>query len=87
MNSNPRYTLQQSIGIILRSAALGSLVLGSHSAWSADAPATADAGPEQGKLEEVIVTAQFRRENLQDTGLAITAVSGDQLAQQSLTMP
>src|SRR6185369_203774 len=36
-------------------------------------------------LQEVIVTAQFRQENLQDTPLAITAVSGDQLEQQGLT--
>ena len=35
-------------------------------------------------LEEVIVTAQFRQENLQDTPLAITAVSGDQLEKQGL---
>ena len=36
-------------------------------------------------LQEVIVTAQFRQENLQDTALAITAVSGEQLEQQGLT--
>jgi iron complex outermembrane receptor protein len=33
----------------------------------------------------VIVTAQFRSENLQDTPLAITAVSGEQLEKQGLT--
>jgi iron complex outermembrane receptor protein len=36
-------------------------------------------------LAEVIVTAQYRRENLQDTPLAITAVSGQQLEEQGLT--
>ena len=40
---------------------------------------------DEGLLQEVIVTAQFRKENLQDTPLAITAVSGDQLEQQGLT--
>jgi iron complex outermembrane receptor protein len=35
-------------------------------------------------LAEVIVTAQFRRENLQDTPLAITAVTGEQLEEQGL---
>jgi iron complex outermembrane recepter protein len=85
MNNSPPYNLRHAIGVILRSAALGALILSTRAAWAADAPAAGDAGPEQGKLEEVIVTAQFRRENLQDTGLAITAVSGDQLAQQSLT--
>jgi iron complex outermembrane receptor protein len=48
-------------------------------AWSA-APAQEDT-----VLEEVIVTAQFRQENLQDTALAITAVSGEQLDAQGLS--
>jgi iron complex outermembrane receptor protein len=39
----------------------------------------------EGSLAEVIVTAQFRAENLQDTPLAITAVSGEQLELQGLT--
>ncbi len=30
-------------------------------------------------LEEVLVTAQKREQNLQDVGIAITAFSGDQL--------
>lgn len=36
-------------------------------------------------LEEVIVTAQFRKENLQDTPLAITAISAESLQARSLT--
>jgi iron complex outermembrane receptor protein len=49
-------------------------------------PAWAQAPPkEDNTLAEVIVTAQYRRENLQDTPLAITAVSGEQLEQQGLT--
>jgi iron complex outermembrane receptor protein len=36
------------------------------------------------ELDEVIVTAQFRAQNLQDTPLAITAVSGDQLEDQGV---
>ena len=36
-------------------------------------------------LQEVIVTAQFREENLQDTPIAITAVSGEKLEDQGLT--
>jgi iron complex outermembrane receptor protein len=47
--------------------------------WAAD-PAADDS-----KLAEVIITAQYRAENLQDTALAITAVSGEQLEQQGLT--
>jgi iron complex outermembrane recepter protein len=47
------------------------------------APKTAAA--ESGQLEEVIVTAQYRRENLQDTPIAITAVQGERLEEQSIT--
>jgi iron complex outermembrane receptor protein len=36
-------------------------------------------------LEEVIVTAQFRSENLQETPLAITAITGDMLEARSQT--
>ena len=48
-------------------------------------PMLAVAAEDDGLLQEVIVTAQFRQENLQDTPLAITAVSGEQLEQQGLT--
>jgi len=54
------------------------------SALALGLPALAVAADE-GALQEVIITAQFRQENLQDTALAITAVSGDQLEQQGLT--
>ena len=40
--------------------------------------------PDSDVLQEVIVTAQFREENLQDTPIAITAVSGDKLEEQGL---
>ncbi|WP_417320075.1 TonB-dependent receptor [Emcibacter sp.] len=36
-------------------------------------------------LEEIVVTAQFREQNLQDTPIAITAVSGDMLEARSQT--
>jgi iron complex outermembrane receptor protein len=50
-------------------------------AFGAD-PASTDlsAGP----LQEVIVTAQYRKENLQDTPIAITAVSGARLEEQGI---
>ena len=41
--------------------------------------------PDSGQLEEVIVTAQYRKENLQDTPIAITAVQGERLEEQSIT--
>ncbi len=34
----------------------------------------------QGVLEEIVVTAQKREQNIQDVGIAITAFSGDQMA-------
>src|SRR3954466_1054432 len=37
------------------------------------------------QLEEITVTAQFRSQNLQDTPLAITAVTGDMLEARSQT--
>ncbi|HET9863687.1 MAG TPA: TonB-dependent receptor [Steroidobacteraceae bacterium] len=37
------------------------------------------------QLEEITVTAQFREQNLQETPLAITAVSGDMLERRSQT--
>lgn len=55
-------------------------VLGTAPAWSA-APARSD----DNALEEVVVTAQYRSENLQDTPLAITNISADMLEDQGLT--
>ncbi len=49
-------------------------------AWGADARKK-----DEDTLAEVIVTAQYRAENLQNTAIAITAVSGEQLADQGVT--
>ena len=38
-----------------------------------------------GPLEEIIVTAQKREENLQDVAIAITAVTGDQIRNGSIS--
>ena len=51
------------------------LALGSVAAL----PLTAFAEDTQGALEEVIVTAQKREQNLQDVGVSVTALSGQQL--------
>jgi len=53
-------------------------------AWG-QSPSQQASSNDESVLQEVIVTAQFRRENLQDTPLAITAVSGQQLEEQGLT--
>jgi iron complex outermembrane receptor protein len=49
------------------------------------ASAQAQQANETDALEEVIVTAQFRSENLQETPLAITAITGDMLEARSQT--
>ena len=49
------------------------------------APDSKDKADDTGALQEVIVTAQYRSENLQSTPIAITAVSGEQLEKQGLT--
>src|SRR5436190_253744 len=59
-------------------AAAVAAALGTAAAYSAE-PA-----PQNTELEEVIVTAQYRAENLQDTAIAITAISGDRLEDQGI---
>ncbi len=46
---------------------------------------TASSGPAGDQLQEVVVTAQFRRENLQQTPLAITAINAQTLENRSQT--
>ncbi|WP_293900184.1 TonB-dependent receptor plug domain-containing protein, partial [Phenylobacterium sp.] len=50
-------------------------------AWSAEPAASAST------LQEVIVTAQKREERINDVGMSITAISGDDLAQRGLQDP
>src|SRR5690348_1410556 len=57
--------------------ALGTLVSGFVLAAD-DAPATASGA----QLQEVVVTAQYREEKLQDTPIAITAISSQQIEEQ-----
>ncbi|MDT8398816.1 MAG: TonB-dependent receptor [Pseudomonadales bacterium] len=40
---------------------------------------------QEGPLQEIVVTAQFREQNLQETPLAITALSGEAMTARSLT--
>src|SRR3569833_1852686 len=71
----------------LRSAHIGALTVGlalsvgSTAAWSEE-PAKAD---DVQLLEEIVVTAQFREQGLQSTPVAITAVTGSQLEQKTLS--
>src|SRR5882757_3489271 len=66
----------------LRAVTIGlALSVGSTAAWSEE-PAKAD---DVQLLEEIVVTAQFREQGLQSTPVAITAVTGAQLEQKSLS--
>jgi iron complex outermembrane receptor protein len=47
--------------------------------------ARAQAASDAAGLEEIVVTAQFREQNLQETPLAITAITGDQLEARNQT--
>lgn len=66
-------------------AAKGSRTLGSAAlllAVAGTARAQSDGANEQG-IDEIVVTAQFREQNLQDTPLAITAISDSDLRARS----
>jgi iron complex outermembrane recepter protein len=55
--------------------------LAAHAAPSDPPPAA----PGDTQIEEVVVTAQFRRQSLQSTPIAITAVTGQQLDERSVS--
>ncbi|HZL34967.1 MAG TPA: TonB-dependent receptor plug domain-containing protein, partial [Tepidisphaeraceae bacterium] len=54
-------------------------------AQTAPSGATSSAAAPQGSLEEIVVTAQFRKENLQDVPIAITAVTGQSMDERNMT--
>ncbi len=63
---------------LMTAAAVASGLMGAASAWGQAAPAT----PQNSGgvfLEEIVVTAQKRRENLQDVPIAVTAITGEAL--------
>lgn len=75
----------------LGSCGLMALASASQPALAQDAAAVAApkaaAATDTGGLQEIVVTAQRRSENLQKAAIAITAVSGDQLIAAGVTKP
>jgi iron complex outermembrane receptor protein len=67
--------------VLCSSTAAIALVLGTGGALGQTAPTVAQAAPAAG-LEEVVVTAEKRSENLQKAPLVITAVDAEALAAQ-----
>jgi iron complex outermembrane recepter protein len=64
--------------------ALGAAAISLHATSFADPEASASAN-DAGGLEEVVVTAQRRTESLQNVGIAISVLSGQSLADKSIT--
>ena len=70
-------------GVLTAAFAVSSLALLSSSALAQDAPqATAS---NTGGLQEVVVTARYRVENLQQTPIAISAITADDIQQRGFT--
>lgn len=67
-------------------SALSALVLGHSTAFAQAAPAAStDSAAPADVLQEVVVTAEFRTEKLQETPIAITAVNADAMQQRNMT--
>jgi len=63
--------------------AVSAAVIGSQAAWAGEMPATGNpaqgAQPDAGKLQDIVVTARKRAESVQNTPIAVTALSGPAL--------
>jgi iron complex outermembrane recepter protein len=68
-------------------AAAVAAILGTRmgAALAADQPTPAETGPTPSGIQEVVVTAQRRAENVQDVPIAIQALTGDTLRQLNVT--
>src|ERR1700733_11315965 len=75
--------------LVVQSLVLAATVCGGRAFAQAAGPNSAqnaaDTAPNADQLQEVVVTAQFRNENSQQTPLAITAISAQSLEQRSET--
>jgi iron complex outermembrane recepter protein len=89
-------TVQASVNRLLKYGLLPALAaaLVAVQAAAADQTATSTAttatsntapGTDNGALEEIVVTAQFRQQNLQDTPVAITAVNAEMMEERGQT--
>ena len=70
----------EKLRLLVGTALALNLGAGAHIAWADDAAVKASAGG----VEELIVTAQKRPENVQDVPMSVSAFSGDQLQKANL---
>ena len=77
--------MRRPISSIRRTLTLTTLGMASVALTAQPAVAQTDAETADVELEEVVVTAQFRAQNLQETPLAITAVSAEMLEARGQT--
>ena len=75
MNTNPRLTPNNTVRIASAALAFGIAQILASVALAAESAPTVSGG-----REEIVVTAQKRAQNSQDVGIAISAVTGDDLA-------
>jgi iron complex outermembrane recepter protein len=66
-------------------SAMSALALGQSTAFAQTAAADQNAAAPSDALQEVVVTAEFRTEKLQETPIAITAVNADMMEQRNMT--
>src|ERR1700722_16178293 len=69
--------------LLLFSAAAMTFAMCASRAWTQEA--SSNSSSENGMLEEIVVTAQKREENIQEAPAAITALTGDSLRQLGVT--
>jgi iron complex outermembrane receptor protein len=60
-------------------------IIMSGPAWAQSAASASVSSPDSGGLEEIVVTAQRRAENLQNVPITVTALSSDQLEKSGIT--
>ena len=86
MNGRVAHLLRKHVVPLSSVAALAAalLTIAPAAAQSADPQEAPAAAPETRGIDEIVVTAQFREQRLQDVPISISAVNGEQLAQRSV---
>jgi iron complex outermembrane receptor protein len=70
---------------VTRALSLALFATASSAAWAQGAPNAAEEEARSGGIAEIVVTAQKREENLQDTPISIVALGSDQLEQKGVS--